>query len=333
MEAKPNILLIRLKSIGDILFTLPAVHAMRENFPQARLHFLVSSEHAPLLRGFAEIDEIIPFDRAVYRSKNLPAIWAGTFQFLRGLRRQKFSLAVDFHGYGETEFFAWWCGARERWGSVYRKMRGWTYTRGFRRDNRIHPAEWNLSLLQQCGLRIGPVRNEYVLPDDAQDEAKRFFAAQNLDAGKPTLFIQPFTSASHKNWPLDNYLELAEHWRACKVQVLFGGGPADRMALEPAREAGFIVSAGVPLLTTAGLMKLATLVAGADTGPLHLAVAMGRRVVMVMQSSLPGNPHPFQHPGWAVTPQPGKTVAEIQADKVIEACDRAFAESDVFQTF
>jgi heptosyltransferase-1 len=50
-----NILLIRLKSIGDILFTLPAVHALRENFPDAKLHFLVSGEHAPLLRGFPDI--------------------------------------------------------------------------------------------------------------------------------------------------------------------------------------------------------------------------------------------------------------------------------------
>jgi ADP-heptose:LPS heptosyltransferase len=327
MDASENILLIRLKSIGDILFTLPAVHAARENFPRARLHFLASSEHAPLLRGFAEIDEIIPFDRSVYRSKNPRAICAGTFQFLRCLRRQKFSLAVDFQGYGETEFFSWWSGAPERWGSVYRPLRGWTYTRGLRRNDRIHPAEWNLSLLQQCGLRLAPIRNEYVLPDDMLAEAKRFFAAQNLDAGKPVLFIQPFTSAAHKNWPLENYLGLAAHWRARGRQILFGGGPSERAALEPARAAGFCVSAGVPLLTTAGLMKLSTLVVGADTGLLHLAVAMGRRVVMIMRSNQPGSPHPFQHADWAVTPPAGKTVAEVPTGTVIEACEQAFAES------
>ena len=64
MQVKQDILLIRLKSIGDIVLTLPAVRAVRENFPAARLHFLVSREHAPILRGFRDVDEIIPVDRS-----------------------------------------------------------------------------------------------------------------------------------------------------------------------------------------------------------------------------------------------------------------------------
>ena len=54
-----NILLIRFKSIGDILFTLPAVHMVRENFSGAKITFLTSRENAPLLQGFREVDEII----------------------------------------------------------------------------------------------------------------------------------------------------------------------------------------------------------------------------------------------------------------------------------
>ena len=139
-----NILLIRLKSIGDVLFTLPAVHVVRENFPEARLHFLVSEEHAPLLRGFSEIDALIPLDRAVYFSTNLKAMCSGTFQLLRRLRRQHFSRVVDFQGYGETELLAWWSGAPARWGCVYNRARGWTYTRGLTRNDKIHPAENHL---------------------------------------------------------------------------------------------------------------------------------------------------------------------------------------------
>jgi ADP-heptose:LPS heptosyltransferase len=326
MEAKPNILLIRLKSIGDILFTLPAVHAVRENFPDARLHFLVSKEYAPLVRGFPGVDEIIPLDRAVYRSWNLQAIGAGTFQLLRRLRRPKPSLAIDFQGYGETEFFAWWSGAPKRWGNVYHRTRGWTYTHTARRDAKTHPAEWNLSLLRQCGLKIGRIRNEFILPSDALDEARKFFAASKLDAARPTLFLQPFTSAADKNWPLENFLALAQHWRSRGVQIIFGGGPSERIMLEPARAAGFSVSAGVPLMTTAGLMKFSTLVVGGDTGLLHLAVAMGKRVVMVMHATQPGSSYPFQHADWAVTPFAGKTVAEIQTATVIEASARAFSE-------
>jgi ADP-heptose:LPS heptosyltransferase len=140
MRDRENILLIRLKSIGDILFTLPAVHAVRENFPGAKIHFLVSREHAPILRGFADVDEIIPLDRAIFRSGNLPAAGAGAWRLLAGLRQKNFSIAIDFQGYGETELLAWWSGAPERWGGVYHPPRGWTYTQAVPHGKKIHPA-------------------------------------------------------------------------------------------------------------------------------------------------------------------------------------------------
>jgi heptosyltransferase-1 len=324
METRENILLIRLKSIGDILFALPAVHAVRENFPLAKIHFLVSKEFAPLVRGFADVDEIIPLDRSIYRAGNLKSAATATIQLLRDLRGKIFSRAIDFQGYSETELLAWWSGATERWGNVYNAARGWTYTHSSRRDERTHPAEWNLSLLRQCGLRIGQIRNEYHLPADALEKARRFFAANKLDEEKPTLFIQPFTSNPQKNWPLANFMKLGWHWQARGVQVLFGGSLAERDALKAAVAAGFPISAGAPLLVSGGLMKLSSLVVGADTGLLHFATAMGRRVVMIMHSNAPGSSHPFQHADWTVTPPEGKTVFEIQAEAVIEACAKSF---------
>jgi ADP-heptose:LPS heptosyltransferase len=329
MNARENILLIRLKSIGDILFTLPAVHVVRENFPNAKLHFFVSKEFAPLLRGFADVDEIISFDRTVFRTQKFPAICSDLLGLVRGLRRQKFSLAIDFQGYGETAWLSWLSGAPERWSSVYRPMRAWACTRGEWRNDKIHPAAWNLTLLLKCGLRGGEIQNEYVLPEDAVAEAQKFFTANNLDETKPTLFLQPFTSSPHKNWPLENFLELARHFQTRDVQIIFGGGPSERAALEPARAAGFAVSAGVPLLVTGGLMKLSTLAVGGDTGLLHLAVAMSKRVVMLMSSAAPGKPHPFQHADWAMTPSPGKAVSEIAVTDVIAACERSLAEPPV----
>jgi ADP-heptose:LPS heptosyltransferase len=326
MRDRENILLIRLKSIGDILFTLPAVHVVRENFPDARIHFLVSKEHAGIVRGFKDVDEIIPFDRAICRPGNFKAGCAGIFQLLAGLRRKHFSLAIDFQGYGETELFAWWSGAPERWGGVYHPPRGWTYTQAVPHGKKIHPAEQNLLLLRQCGLRIGEVRNEFILPDDALEEARCFFAANNLDENKPCIFIQPFTSAAQKNWPLEKYLELARHFHSQGVQTVFGGGPSDRAALEPAHAAGFPVSAGVPLLVSAGLMKLSALVVGGDTGLLHLAVAMGRRVTMVMRCNDRGQTFPFRHLDWAVMAASGQPVSSVETGAVIEAGARVLLQ-------
>jgi ADP-heptose:LPS heptosyltransferase len=321
-----HILLIRLKSIGDIVFTLPAVCAVRDNFPQARLSFLVSQEHVSILAGFEDIDEIIPLDRRLLRSRNVWSTCAGGFRLLRSLRQPAFSHAVDLQGYGETEWLAWWSGAPECWGHKYNHWRGWLYGRQLVNDPTRHPAEGNLALLRQCGLKTGAVRNDFVVPPAMQAEARRFFAAHHLSENRPTLFIQPFTSAAHKNWPLEKFLTVALCWRDQGCQVIFGGGPRDLAALQPAVAAGFPVSAGSPLLVSAGLMKLSTLVLGADTGLLHLAVALGRRVVMLMGSREPGSTHPFQHPDWAVTPGRGKTVAEIETSRVRDAVAQALAE-------
>jgi ADP-heptose:LPS heptosyltransferase len=89
MDTHENILLIRLKFIGDILFTLPAVPVIRENFPGAKITFLVSWEHAPLIESFRDVDKVLPLDRGLYRRENPITIAAGTFSLLHRLRQEK----------------------------------------------------------------------------------------------------------------------------------------------------------------------------------------------------------------------------------------------------
>jgi ADP-heptose:LPS heptosyltransferase len=317
-----HILLVRLKSIGDIVFTLPAVNIVRENFPQAHISYLISREHTPLLSGFRAIDEIIPLDRARYRSANPVTIMGEAFRLVQLLRRRKYRLAVDFQGYGETALLAWLTGAPQRWGARRSGARTVAYTRHLQRTGRRHPIERHVALLQQNGLKTGLIQNDFVLPETAMDDARRFCAEHHLDPAQPMLFIQPYTSRVKKDWGLDNYLALARHYRSQSFQVMFGGGPGENAALEPAAKEGFVVSAGVPLLTSAGLAKLCTLVIGGDTGLLHLAVAMGKPVRMLMNSAQPGRAYPFQHPEWAITPADRRTVASIPLHEVTDACDQ-----------
>lgn len=319
-----NILLIRLKSIGDVVFTLPAVGALRENFPAAKITFLTSKENAPLLRGFREVNEVIALDRAALRSGNPFRVVPEFLGLLRRLRAGKFSLVVDFQGFGETSWLARFTGAPQRWGSVYGAGRKWAYTRGLERQEQIHPAEWNLQLLAGCGVRSGAVQNEFLLPTDALTAAQNFFTENKLAAGRPTLVIQPFTSTAQKNWPLENFLAVARHWRERDVQVIFIGGPADRESLEPASAENFCVAVGQPLLVSAGLVQLATLMLGGDSGLGHLGVAHGRRVVMLMMHTNPGACVPFQHPEWAVAPKTEGRISEITTETVLTETGKVF---------
>jgi len=320
-----KLLLIRLKAIGDIVFTLPAVGALRDHFPAARITFLTSKENAPLLRGFPDVNEVIALDRAALRSGHPLKMSAEFFGLLRRLRAGKFSLAVDFQGFGETAWLARVTGAPQRWGSVYGRGRRWAFTSGLVRDHKIHPAAWNLKLLADCGVRCLAPRNKFLLPGDALASALTFFADNSLAPARPTLLIQPFTSSPQKNWPLENFLQVARHWRASGVQVIFAGGPADRAALEPARVEKFCVAAGLPLLVSAGLLQLSTLVLGGDTGLGHLAVALGRRVLLLMMHKLPGACLPFQHPDWAIVPERPGYIREIPVEKVLAETGRLLA--------
>ena len=321
METLQRILIVRLTAMGDVVLTLPAVNVLRDNFPAARISFLTTRENAALLEGFRNVDETITLDRAAFRSGNPVRMAGELFQVLRRLRTGRFSLAVDLHGNGESAWLTRLSGAPERWQWAGRAKRGWAYTRQVKPATPVHPAEAHLFLLERCGLKTGAIRNEFALPVTAFNDARAWFIAHRLDAAKPTLYIQPFTSGAHKNWPLENYLAVARHWQAAGVQIILGGGPADRAALAPAAAAGFAVSAGVSLLFTGGLMQLSTLILGGDTGALHLAVAQGKRVLMLMHQATPGCPVPFQHPDWVVVAPRQSAIAKISVAEAIAACE------------
>jgi ADP-heptose:LPS heptosyltransferase len=320
-----NILLLRLKSIGDVVLTLPAVHLVRENFPKAKITFLTSRENAELIEGFREVDEVIVLDRAALRGPNPLRIAGEFFGLLRRLRAERFSHIVDFQGYGETAWLTRITGAAQRWGCVHKDSRRWAYTIARPRAEKLHPAAGYLQLLADCGLKTGPVQNRFQLPPAALAAARQFFDGQKIQAGRPVLFLQPFTSSPHKNWPLENFLAVARHFRAQGVAVIFGGGPADRERLEPARQENFAIAAGQPLLATGGLMQLATLTVGGDTGALHLAVAQGKRVLMLLHKLHSGSPIPFQQPGWILAPPGAGEIAGISVDTVLAACAPSFS--------
>lgn len=318
-----NILLIRLKAIGDVIFTLPAASVLRANFPESRITFLTSKENAPLLRGFREVNEVIALDRGALRSGHPVKMTAEFIRLLHRLRARKTSLVVDFQGFGETAWMAWLTGAPHRWGSVYGRGRRWAYTRGLRRNDRLHPADWNLQLLADCGLKCAAARNKFALPDDALAEARGFLAGNRMDSARPLLVIQPFTSSAQKNWPLKNYLAVADHWAARGVQVVFLGGPADATRLQPAKQQ-YCVATGLPLLVSAGVVQASALMVGGDTGLGHLGVAQGKRVVMLMMHKNPGACVPYQHSDWAVVPaRPG--IDGISVEMVLAETNKVLA--------
>jgi ADP-heptose:LPS heptosyltransferase len=327
--SESGILCIRLKCIGDVVFTLPAINRLRRLHPDAHITFLASNECAAVLSGFEAVDEVIVLNRAMYRSLNPIRIARATLSLLNKTVRPRFSLVVDFQGYGETALLTRLSGAPQRWGVVYNRLRGLAYTKGVARDYTVHPVDFNLTLLGQEKSTPVVDENKFELPVAELKKASELFHSYGYKPGRPALFIQPFTSAPHKNWPLDSYLALATQLRENNVQVIFGGGPSERAALEPARQLGFPVAAGVPLLVSAGLMHLSSLVLGGDTGLLHLSVSMRKRVLMLIGSTDSGSAVPYGHRDWCLIPRPGQSISQIPVEETLQAARQALAGSEV----
>jgi ADP-heptose:LPS heptosyltransferase len=314
-HAQKSILLIRWRSIGDVIFTLPALLSLRSNFPDSRITYLTSPEFVPLIECFSVADEICAIDR-----KRLRRLFKGGLEewlkLWRVVAGGGYDLVVDFQGFGETAFLSWLTGAPERWGHVHRPSRAWAYTRPIARDEEAHPVDALLRFLSKCGLDTSRPKNAFELPAKYRAAAARLFLQFGLKSGPATVFIQPFTSTPGKDWPMDKWLALARQLRGSGVQVLFGGGPADRPRLEPALSEGFPVAAGTDLLTSCSLAARCTVVIGADTGLLHLATACGCRVILLKH--LKAKECPFGHPDWTLTPQrEGLRTAEIELDVVL----------------
>jgi ADP-heptose:LPS heptosyltransferase len=314
-QSQKNILLIRWKSIGEVGFTLPALRCLRSSFPDSRITYLTSPEFVPLVQSFSVADEILIVDR-----NRLKRFFSGGFlellKLCRAISRIRFDIVVDLQSYGETAWLSWLTRAPQRWGLVHRPSRAWAYTRAIPRDEVVHPVDAHLQVLAQCGVDTGHPENVFALPPEKLLAAENLFLELGLKLNVPTVFIQPFTSSSQKDWPLEKWLPLARRLRSLEIQVLFGGGPADRARLGPAISEKFPVTAGADLLTSCGLAAHCTLVVGPDTGLLHLANAVGCRVLLLKHFT--AKECPYGHPDWVITPpRAGVLVAEIELETVL----------------
>lgn len=319
MKKYRNILVIRLAGMGDIIFTLPAIQMLRDNLPDCRLTYLTTKNFADLLQGFPRIDQVLTIDRALYHRKILAEMWGSTRQLIGQLRNNRFDLVIDFQGFNDTAILAWLSGSAERWGFLRKAKRQPLYTFGYQKPPDILQIDWNREMLKAGGMVATPVKNEFMLPSQALQSAEKLLAEWQLQSSKPTLFIQPFTNFDSKNWPLERYLQLADYWSDRGVQIIFGGGPNDVAKLKEAT-IKYPFSAGkADLLTTAALTKFATLTLGGDTGLLHLAVALGKQVLMLMGPTRPEDFAPYNHPEWVIRPQNSIDITQIDLETVLQA--------------
>jgi heptosyltransferase I len=286
--ADTRILIVRLGSLGDIIHTLPASAALRDTFPHARIDWLVESRWLPLLDGNHDLNHVIPFERSGV---------ASVVDTVNGLRASQYTCALDFQSLYKSALFARAAGAREVIGFSWSYAREPLSTLFYSR--RVHPSgahkvEQNLALAEAVGALRSRARFTLPVSPDAEDSI-----AKQLQASDAHEFyaISPGGGWRSKCWPAHRYGELHQElarkfgWRAI---VTFGPGEED-LANEVVAAAGQPAPIAMPmdLAQLTALLRRAKFFVGADTGPLHLAAALGTPVVGLFGPTDPARNGPY----------------------------------------
>ena len=288
-----HFLIVRLSSIGDIVHALPAVVALGEAFPHAEISWAIEHRYAMLLDGNPFVRRLIPLDTLGWRSR-LASIYTleEVVRSIVALREFQFDVAIDFQGLIKSGLIGWISRSQERLGFAENWLRepiaGAFYSERVSPRGRRHVIEMNLALVERLGVpALQPSEWRFPLPHSASHEQ---FVRERLAAlgVEQFIIINPGGGWISKRWSPGNYAELLRliegHHRELRWRILLTGSPAEEALIQEILERSGSKQATYFDCTLAQFIALvhrAELFVGGDTGPLHLAAAVGTPIVAI----------------------------------------------------
>jgi predicted lipopolysaccharide heptosyltransferase III len=325
-----KILLVRLRLIGDVVFTTPLVRALRRAYPAAKIVYLVERDAAPVVQHNPHLDDII----TAPRTRGLRRV-ADDIALARRLRRERFDLALDLHGGPRSAWLTWASGAAERIGYDI-KGRRWMYTRIAPRARELRPRhsvenQWDLleAIPGWTGGAAQPNRDGVEMALDAGADARMADRLERAGVTPDDELVVLHVSAGNpfRRWPEAAFAETAAALAAggLRRRLVFSSGPSDRDAAariaSDARArlgaaAGRIIDLGeFDLQELRALIGRSRLFVGGDTGPLHIAATTGTPIVGIYGPTLSARSAPWRAAGPA-------TMAVEQPDLPCRPCDQ-----------
>jgi lipopolysaccharide heptosyltransferase II len=281
-----NILLIRLRLIGDVVLTTPIPRALKRAFPHARLTYVVEKAAAPVVAGNPHLDQVI----VVGRPRGLARIASDVALGWR-LRRTGYDIAIDLHGGPRSSWLARASGAPQRIGYDI-QGRSWMYTRVINRPRELRRRhsvvnQWDLleAIEGWPGSAPDPARDslEMALDPAADARISARLAAKGIGPAHEVIVAHVSAGNPFRRWPEPAFTQLITALAAASParRIILSSGPSDRDAasritvaarqqLGPAAEQ--IVEFGeFDLAELRALVARSRLFIGGDTGPLHIA--------------------------------------------------------------
>jgi ADP-heptose:LPS heptosyltransferase len=277
-----KVVVVDLGFLGDTIHLVPALHELKRNYSRAELHVVTSTVGREILGLASCVDRAWGIEMSRHK-RSLGQQW----QVLRALRRERFDVAFNFSGADRTIFMTAMTGAR--WRVAYSGGRSHFWSRWLvpYRIPFIQPTdlvfERRREMLKICGLELAPARFDFHVPDSARDWA----AAQSPENA---IHFSINASTHLKEWPLDNWIELAKRLsNESQIKILATGSdnPRERNRLDAfasAVGASAQISCGISIAQLAALLSRCSLHLGADSGVLHLAMALGLPTISLFRN-------------------------------------------------
>lgn len=291
-HAVANILVSQIFHIGDVVLTTPALEDLKDAFPNARITFLLSSASMPVLFHNPYVDEKIVFRDTENKS------WRGLLSVLEAYRRlhkTKFDLSVHFDRDAKPIILSSLMGVPERLGFNHRHLtKGhclyrfeFLLTKSMRDSDysKLHRSDGQRKLLEMVNCKPTQTRYPKVYLSEMESEfAKQFFLANHIGGDDDIVLIHPGARLASKKWPLRNFIHLAKALvipAKRRMVICLGPEEADqRREIEAFLGNQAVVLEHCSLLQYAAVVKRARLFVGNDSGPMHIAAAMGTPCVI-----------------------------------------------------
>lgn len=298
-----RIALIKPSALGDIVHTLPVLSALRRRWPGASITWIVNQAYAPLIADHPDLDDVLIFDRHALRRGPAAAALAG-LRFLRRIRQARFDLAIDMQGLLRTGIMAGLSGAGRRVGFANARegaTRFYTDAIAIPDADEIHAVDRYWRLVEALGAGDAPKRFLVPLSDKAQRQAD----VHLRELPRPIVVMAIGARWATKRWPIESFATLANDcFTKYGGSAVYVGGQEDRLLAQRAMSWGRVPSINLcgetSLPVLAAVLKAADVVVANDSGPLHLAAALGRPVVAPYTCTLIRQHGPYGQFGRAV---------------------------------
>ncbi|MFC1497976.1 glycosyltransferase family 9 protein [Verrucomicrobiota bacterium] len=274
-----KILIIKLSALGDLFHALPAVHNLKVGL-NAEIDWVTQKEYADVVNCFTDVDRVIPFFRNSFFTNFKP--------FLHEIRAGKYDYVIDMQGLLKSAVVALLAKGGQKIGPSFQREGSRLFYSAVagKRDKNRHAVEENLDIIRYLGL--DPVKIEFPVN----------FPEKELAEKQPRVAILPASRWDTKNWPVKCFIDTAERLKtAGNISLFLLGGPGDTgicREIEDGLNGEVINMAGKTSLVEMGsLLKEMDLLIANDSGPVHMAAAVGTSALVIFGPTDPVRTGPY----------------------------------------